>query len=90
MTPPFDEHEQRTAARIDRDHPRWLILWGAHTRPFWAFPRFQVPAGTVIAAPDTAGLITCMQHAEFAARAHMPRPPGTPRTTSHPPPVRNG
>jgi hypothetical protein len=37
MTGSFDEQEQRAAARIDRDHPRWLILWGAHTRLFWAF-----------------------------------------------------
>ncbi len=85
MTPPFDEHEQRAAARIERDHPQLLILWGTHTRLFWAFPRFHAPAGTVIAAPDTAGLTSRMQHTELTTRAHMPRPAQTPGTISQPP-----
>ena len=84
MTGSIDEQEQRAAARIERDHPQWLILWGAHTRLFWAFPRFHAPPGTVIAAQGTAELITRMQHAELAARAHMPRPHEPPRTISHP------
>ena len=84
MTGSFDEQEQRAAVRIEHDHPRWLILWGAHTRLYWAFPRFHAPPGTMITAPDTAELTTRMQHAEFAARARMPRPPRTPRITSQP------
>jgi hypothetical protein len=79
MTPPFDEHERRAAARMERDHPQWLIVWGAHTRMYWGFARFQAPAGTVITAPDTARLITRMQQAELAARAHMPPPASHPR-----------
>jgi hypothetical protein len=77
MTGSFDEQEQRAAAWIERDHPQWLILWGVHTRLYWGFPRFQAPPGTMIAAPDTAGLITRMQHTELAARAHKP-PPASP------------
>ena len=84
MAPRFDDQEHRAAARMERDYPGWAVLWGAHTRLYWGFPRFQAPAGTVIAAPDTAGLITRMQHAELTARAHMPRPHEPPRTTSHP------
>ena len=84
MTPRFDDQEHRAAARMERDYPGWAVLWGAHTRLYWGFPRFQAPAGTIVAAPDTAGLITRMQHAEFAARAHMPRPPRTPRTIIQP------
>ena len=63
------------------------LFCGALTRAFSGpFPRFQAPPGTIVAAPDTAGLITRMQHAEFAARAHIPRPPQTPRTASQPNP----
>jgi hypothetical protein len=84
MTPPFDEQEHRAAAQAEHNHPGWAVLWGTHTRMYWGFPRFQAPPGTVIAAPDTAGLITRMQHTELAARAHMPRAPGTANTTSQP------
>src|ERR1039458_3176101 len=65
MTPRFDDQEHRAAARMERDYPGWAVLWGAHTRLFWAFPRFQAPPGTIVAAPDTADLITRMQHAEL-------------------------
>jgi hypothetical protein len=78
MTGSFDQKEHRTAAGIEHDHPRWLILWGTHTRLYWAYPRFHAPPGTMIAAPDTAGLITRMQHAKLAARAHMPPPASQP------------
>ena len=85
MTPRFDDQEHRAAARMERDYPGWAVLWGTHTRLFWAFPRFHAPPGTVITAPGTAELTTRMRHAELAARAHMPRPPGTAHTTIQPP-----
>jgi hypothetical protein len=72
MTPRFDDQEHRAAARMERDYPGWAVLWGTHTRLFWAFPRFHAPPGTVITAPGTAELTTRMRHAELAARAHMP------------------
>jgi hypothetical protein len=77
MTPLYDEQQRRAAAQAERAHPGWAVLWGTHTRMYWGFPRFQAPPGTMIAAPDTAGLITRMQHTELAARAHMP-PPASP------------
>jgi hypothetical protein len=80
MTAPlFDPDQRNAAARIEHDHPQWLIVWGAHTRLFWAFPRFQAPAGTIIAAADTAELTTRMQHTELASRAHMPPRASQPR-----------
>jgi hypothetical protein len=80
MTAPLSDPDQRrAAARIERDHPQWLILWGAHTRLFWAFPCFQAPPGTIIAAPDTTELTARMQHAELASRAHMPPRASQPR-----------
>ena len=78
MTPLYDEQQRRAAAQAERAHPGWAVLWGTHTRMYWGFPRFQAPPGTMIAAPDTAGLITRMQHTELATRAHMP-PPASPR-----------
>jgi hypothetical protein len=80
MTAPlFDPDQQRAAARIERDHPQWLIVWGAHTRLFWAYPRFQAPTGTMVAAPDTAELTARMQQIELASSAHMPPRASQPR-----------
>jgi len=78
MTAGPDDLARATAQRIERDHPGWLILWGYHSRLYWAFPRFQAPPGTIVAAPDAAELTTRMQHAELAASAHRP-PPRQPR-----------
>jgi hypothetical protein len=79
MTGSFDEQERRAAAQMERDHPGWAVLWGTHTRLYWAFPTFHAPPGTMIAAPDTAGLATRMQHTELATRAHMPPRASQPR-----------
>jgi hypothetical protein len=85
MTAPFfDPDQRRAAAQIAQHSPQWVVLWGTHTRLYWAFPRFHAPPGTIITAPGTAELTTRMQHTELTARAHMPRPPQTPRTTSQP------
>ena len=84
MTRPFDEQEHRAAAQAEHNHPGWAVLWGTHTRLYWAFPRFHAPPGTIITAPGTAELTARMQHAELTARAHMPRPSGTARTTIQP------
>lgn len=73
------------AARVVRAGGRWKRTRNSgHLASGRPVPRFYAPPGTVIAAPGTAELITRMQHAELAARAHMPRPPRTPRTTSRP------
>jgi hypothetical protein len=67
MTGPFDERERHTAAQITRRNPYWLVIWGRHSRLYWAFPRFNAPPGTIIAAPDTAELLALMRHTELAA-----------------------
>ena len=73
---PYDEHERRTAAQIGRDHPHWLILWGTHSRLWWAYPRFRARPGTIISATTTRELLTSMRHTELAARpGPPPRPP---------------
>lgn len=67
MTGRFDDKERRIAAQITHSYPHWLVTWGTYSRFFWAFPRFDVPPGTIIAAPDTAELLTLMRYAELAA-----------------------
>ncbi len=60
-----DPQEHTTAARIERGNPRWLVIWGTHSRRYFAFPRFAAPPGTIIAAPGTAELLDGMRHAEL-------------------------
>jgi hypothetical protein len=76
MTARYDEDQHDTAAQIQALHPRWLILWGAHSRRFWAYPRFGTSPGTVIAEKGTLELLTRMDHAEQDAR--LPRAPQPP------------
>jgi hypothetical protein len=43
-----DEDHSEQAARLDRDNPRWMIVWGTFSHEFVAFPLFDVPSGTVL------------------------------------------
>jgi len=47
-----EEIAQRQAdcARIEQVFPCWLVMWGAASRAYWGYPRFDVPAGTVASA----------------------------------------
>jgi len=56
MSRPLDDHQWQIAAQAERAHPRWAVLWGYHSRLYWAFPRFDTPPGTIITAPDQAAL----------------------------------
>ncbi|HUY46405.1 MAG TPA: hypothetical protein VMV92_11845 [Streptosporangiaceae bacterium] len=80
MTGRYDEHEHRTAARLTRDNPRWLILWGTWTRLYWAFACFHVLPGTILTAAAPGDLITGIRRAELAASQQA-----TPRYTTPPP-----
>jgi hypothetical protein len=64
---PCDPHEHDTAARIERGNPRWAIIWGTHSRQYFAFPRFTATPGTIITAPATTELLDRMRHAELSA-----------------------
>jgi hypothetical protein len=66
MTEFYDDPERQTAARIERDNPQWLVLWGVYSRLFWAFPRFNAPPGLIIAAPDPGELLARMHRIEIA------------------------
>jgi hypothetical protein len=38
MTAPlFDPDQRRAAARIAQHSPQWVVIWGTHTRLYWAF-----------------------------------------------------
>jgi hypothetical protein len=74
-SPPRDPQEHATAEQIGHGNPRWLILWGTHSRLFWAFARFGAAPGTIITAPAIAELLDSMRQAELtAATSARPRP----------------
>jgi hypothetical protein len=62
-----DPHEHATAASIENSNPRWAIIWGTHSRRYFAFPRFKAPPGTIITAPATGELLNSMRQAELTA-----------------------
>lgn len=60
-----DEHQRRDAAiGLERDHPRWLVVYGAYTRQYVAFPRFDAPRGTVLSHAKPGELVREMQKTE--------------------------
>jgi hypothetical protein len=69
MTGRLDEHQRQIAAQLGHDYPNWVILWGLHTRLYWAFPTFAAPLGTIIAAPAPRQLTMRMQATEHATSA---------------------
>jgi hypothetical protein len=43
-----EEDHREQAERLDRDNPRWMVVWGTFSHEFVAFPLFHVPPGTVL------------------------------------------
>jgi hypothetical protein len=66
---------RRIAGRLGEDNPSWIVLFGIYSRQFVAFPRFDVPMGTVVAARYPATLPPRMRRIESRAL-----PAGTPTT----------
>jgi hypothetical protein len=65
----YDPDLREQAARIERAFPRWFVIWGTHSRQFWAFPCFRVPRGTIAHAArpdDLAGMMREIQHAAMS------------------------
>jgi len=50
--PPFvpDDEPREIARHLEAKAPNWLVLWGAYTHQFVAFPRFDAPQGTIVTA----------------------------------------
>jgi len=70
-----DPQEHTTAARIERGNPRWLVIWGTHSRRYFAFPRFNAQPGTIITGPGTAELLDGMRHTELTAASSAQQRP---------------
>jgi hypothetical protein len=60
-----DEQQHRdTADGLQRDHPRWLVLYGTYTRQYVAFPLFSAPRGTILSNAQPGALARQIQKAE--------------------------
>jgi len=53
-----------TADRLMAVFPHWLVIWGPYSREFWAFPCFDVSAGTVLHAADANDLAGMMHRSQ--------------------------
>jgi hypothetical protein len=60
----------RRAARIEERNVGWLVVFGAYTREFVAFPRPALPVSGWLASQDPGTLVRLMHQAEAEA---MPR-----------------
>jgi hypothetical protein len=49
---------------INRDHPQWLVLYGAYSRRFWAFPLFEMQPRMLVYAGYPDALTDRMDEAE--------------------------
>lgn len=64
-----EEKQQRRAdcALVEQVFPSWLVLWGAHSREFFAFPTFDAPAGTMASGSSPNDVARRMRAIERAA-----------------------
>jgi hypothetical protein len=46
--------------------PFWLVMWGAYSREFWAYPCFAAPPGTILHAADASDLAGMMHRLQRA------------------------
>jgi hypothetical protein len=65
------------AKKLESEDPLWIVVFGVYSRQFVAFPRFNVPAGTIVVARYPGALMERMRQTE--REMHMPRtlPPST-------------
>jgi hypothetical protein len=78
---------RETATRIEQDYPLWLVMWGAYSEEYWAYPRFDAPKGTILHSPSPDDLTSDMRAIQVSGRAAGPsvsNGPG-PRSASAPP-----
>ncbi len=62
QSPGEDRREQ--AAKLDRENPRWLVVWGIFSLEFVAFPLFDVPDGIVLCSRSAPELLRRMRQTE--------------------------
>jgi hypothetical protein len=55
------------AQRFEHENPGWIVLYGAYSKEFVAFPRFTAPRGTIVATPDPIVLPSRLRRVEQEA-----------------------
>ena len=65
----YDPRQRLTTARLQHANQHWLLMWGPHSRRYYAYPLFAAPSGTIISASDPDRLLT------RCARQKPPPPP---------------
>jgi hypothetical protein len=73
LSNPYDPRQRTAAAAIQNAHPNWLIMYGPHSRMFYAYPLFPAPRGALLAATSLTDLLAAMHLAELTS-GHAPRP----------------
>jgi hypothetical protein len=67
-----DQRLRHAAGQIQRRHPYWLVMYGPYSRRIWAYPRFDVPPGTLLAEADPPELDTRMSEIEMTYLRRTP------------------
>jgi hypothetical protein len=68
MSPEETEANWETARQIESQRPGWMVLWGAYSKQYVAFPLFAAPPGTIVTARYAPALAARMQAAERTAQ----------------------
>lgn len=63
-----DRNKRQQATRIERVFPHWIVMWGAYTRQFWAYPCFSAPRGTIVHAASPDDLVGMMRAIQRSAQ----------------------
>ena len=59
-----DDTARDAARQIERDNPRWIVVFGIFTKQFVCFPRFRAMPGTVVTALYPPAAMTRMAEIE--------------------------
>jgi hypothetical protein len=62
------------AQRLEQENPSWIVLYGAYSKEFVAFPRFTAPSGTIVVGRHPSTLPTRLRQIEQQAERAGARP----------------
>jgi hypothetical protein len=68
----------RAAARLRREHPRWVVIWLASAAAYRAYPLFRAPRETAVTAATPEQLAAEMDQLQQAAGVPRARSGATP------------
>lgn len=78
MSPDDMAASREKAREIQQQLPGWLVLFGTYTKEYVAFPLFDAPPGTILAAAYPPALINRMRQTERLLRSRTRRNHGQP------------